>query len=130
MDEPMPMEGASLSPSSSDNFNNMQHNKQDEQVTLDASMFLAGKQQLSELDCVALLHCIINHSEGKLQVEFTNLANAIILLRENPKLESALQKAWTTKDYKEIRKSGELLASSLAGFPQLAPARVIDCAEG
>ena len=115
MDEPVPIEEASLTPSPSDNFTDVQHNKQDEQVTLAASEIFTEKQQLSEIDCAAPLECIIDSSEGKLQVAFTNTRKAIKLMRENPKLVFALQKAWTAKDYTEIRKSGELLVSSLAG---------------
>ena len=106
----MDEEETSLTPSSSHKFTDAHHKKKDEEVALDASIFFAAEQQeLSRLDCAILLQCI-NRSEGKLQAT----VNAFQLLCENPKLESALKKAWRTKDYKEIRESGELRASSLA----------------
>ncbi len=114
MDEPMPMEGASLTPSSSNNFTDPQHKILDEAVTSDTSNWFAGQQELSRNDCATLLQCIINRSEGKLKGEFTNHGKAIELMSQNPKLESALKNAWRTKDYKEIRKSSELRTSSLA----------------
>jgi hypothetical protein len=105
-----------LTPSPSDNFTDAQHKKQDEEVTQAASDIFGEQSELStKLECASLLGCIIDHSEGKLQAAFTNNGKAIKLMRENPKLESALKKAWRTKEYKEIRKSGELRASSLAG---------------
>ena len=111
MDESMPVEEAFLTPSSSHYFTNAQHKKQDEEVTLAVSKLFAGKQELDKTDCVFLLHSIIKRSGGKLRVEFIDGDKAIKLMCENPKLESALEKAWRTKDYKEIRNS----ASSLAG---------------
>ncbi|KAF8720225.1 hypothetical protein AX14_011125 [Amanita brunnescens Koide BX004] len=100
----MDEEETSLTPSSSHKFTDAHHKKKDEEVALDASIFFAAEQQeLSRLDCAILLQCI-NRSEGKLQAT----VNAFQFLCENPKLESALKKAWRTKDYKEIRES-ELL---------------------
>ena len=117
MDEPMPMEGAYLTPSTSDNFTDAQHKRKDEEVTQAASKFFAGQQdsEWSEFHYAFLLQCIIKHSEGKLQVAFMDNGKAIDLMRANPKLGSVLKKAWRTKDYKEIRKSGEFRASVLAG---------------
>ena len=115
MDEPMPVEEASLTPSTSDNFTDAQHNKQDEEVTLAVKDVFDGRQVLTLGECAILLQVIIELSEDRLQVAFTNGMKAIKLIGENPKLESALQKAWKSKGYKEIRESGELWASSLAG---------------
>jgi hypothetical protein len=113
-DEHKAVEEAPLgfAPSSSHNFTPAQHKIKD---TLEASKLFGGKQELSEaLHYAALLQCIIKSSEGKLQAAYIDNANAIELMGKNPKLESALKKAWRTKDYKEIRESGELRASSLA----------------
>ena len=117
MDEPMPVEGASLTPSTSDNFTDAEHKKKDEEVTQATSKFFAGPQdsEWSEFHYAFLLQCIIKHSEGKLQVAFMDNEKAIKLMRANPKLGSVLKKAWRAKDYKEILKSGELWASALAG---------------
>jgi hypothetical protein len=104
-----------LTPSSSDNFTPAQHKIKDEAVTQAASNIFGEQSELStKVECATLLQCIIDCSEGKLQVAFTNIGNAIKLMSENPKLESALKKAWRTKDYQEIRESGERRAS-LAG---------------
>ncbi|KAF8336212.1 hypothetical protein F5887DRAFT_577598 [Amanita rubescens] len=102
-----------LTPSLSDNFTDAQHEKQDEEVALIASEYFLGQQELTMLECALLLSCIITRSEGKLKAEYTNYNIAFQLMRDNPNLESALKEAWRTKDYKEIRKSGELRASRL-----------------
>jgi hypothetical protein len=115
MDEPMPVEEEFLTPTSPHNFTNEQHKKQDEEVTLAASKCFAVQRELCKLDCAFLLNCIIERSEGKLWVEYTDLPKIMEYMDENPKLEPALKKAWRTKDYKEIRESGEPRASSLAG---------------
>ncbi|KIL61714.1 hypothetical protein M378DRAFT_166489 [Amanita muscaria Koide BX008] len=106
MNESMTVEEASLTPSPSDE----QHKKQDEEVTLTALEHIAKEQQLSNPDCVFLLREIIKCSGGKLQDAFMDDDKAIKLMREKPKLKSALQKAWKTKDYKEIRELDELRA--------------------
>ena len=124
----MIVEVASLTPSSSDNFNNQEHKIQDEKVTQAVSDAFTEERELSNGECAILLISIIKHSQGKL--ESIDGEKAIELVCDKPKLKSALQKAWKTKDYKEIRESGELRASSLAGsVPQLIPGRVIDQAE-
>ena len=104
-DEHKAVEEAPLgfAPSSSHNFTPAQHKIKD---TLEASKLFGGKQELSEaLHYAALLQCIIKSSEGKLQAAYIDNANAIELMGKNPKLESALKKAWRTKDYMEIRES-------------------------
>ena len=116
MDEPMLVEGASLTSSSSDYFTDAQHEKKDEEVTLFVQEIFDPKQELSQAQCAILLQSIIDFSEGKLQAEYMQPARTRELLDKNPRLISALQKAWRTKNYKEIRKSGELRASSLAGI--------------
>ncbi|KAK2463741.1 hypothetical protein APHAL10511_004234 [Amanita phalloides] len=109
--DPMQVEEAlltSLTPSTSENFNSGQHKKGDEEITLAATRIFGGKRELSEIDNAVLLQCIIRRSEGKLQAAFINIENGIELMRENPKLTSALKKAWRTENYMEIRES-ELL---------------------
>ena len=112
----MLVEGASLTSSSSDYFTDAQHEKKDEEVTLFVQEIFDPKQELSQAQCAILLQSIIDFSEGKLQAEYMQPARTRELLDKNPRLISALQKAWRTKNYKEIRKSGELRASSLAGI--------------
>jgi hypothetical protein len=102
-----------LTPSPFDNFTDAQHEKQDEEIALIASEYFAGQQELSRLHCAFLLSCIVKRSEGKLKAEYTEYGIGCQLIRENPKLESALKEAWRTKDYKEIRKSGELRAQAV-----------------
>ena len=113
MNEPVPMEPASLTPSSSEKFTHAQHKEQDEKVTREASSIIEEGKELSLGECLILLKRIIKHSEGKLKQHDSIEAGALI--RNNPKLKSALQKAWGTKDYTEIRRSGVFRASSLAG---------------
>lgn len=118
-----------LTPSSSDNFTPAQHKIKDEEVTQAVSEIFGEKSELSTPECAMLLECIIGGSEGKLTS--TTSVEAAKLMRKNSKLENALNKAWRTKDYHEIRESGERRAS-LAGsccFPQLACGRFIYRAE-
>ena len=110
MDEPMLVDEAPT-PSPFD-FTDAQHKKQDEEVTLAASEYLVGNELSNPLEYAFLLQCILMCSDGKLQVD---ALKAKKLLQENGKLVSALEKAWKTKDYKEIRELGELWASPLAG---------------
>ncbi|KAK2467168.1 hypothetical protein APHAL10511_000717 [Amanita phalloides] len=119
MDEPTPAEEASLTPSSSHNFTPPQHKEKDQEVTQDASILFGEKQELSEtLECMLLLQCIVKHSDGKLHVAFTDNKKALDLIRENPKLASALKKAWKDKKYDEIRES-ELLTVPRLGKDEL-----------
>ena len=115
MDEPMPTEGATLTPSSSGDLTDEQHTKQNEEVTLAALEFLPRERELSVFECAYLLHCIVECSKGKLHGAFADVPNALRLIRENPKLKFALHHAWRTKDYKEIRRSGGPHLSSLVG---------------
>jgi hypothetical protein len=111
----MQVDGASLTSSPSDNFTDAQHKKQDEKVTQDASDMFLGKPELTELiECAALLERIIDHSGGKIKDTYRNTWKAIQLMREHDELVSALKEAWMSKNYKEIRESGELRASLLA----------------
>ncbi|KAM6499175.1 hypothetical protein JOM56_004683 [Amanita muscaria] len=106
--EPMPLDGSFLTPSSSDQFSEAQHNKQNEEVTRFALDFFTFGQPLSDGDCANLLYVIIDHSGEKLQATYKDLRKALSLVRRKPKLKDALQEAWGKRDYKEIRKS-ELL---------------------
>ncbi len=114
VDEPVPVEGTSLTPSTSDNFTDAQHKKRDEDVIKHVSAIFREHQELSVSDCMVLLYWIVKCSEGKLRDAFADVDNATRLILDNPKLECALKKAWRTKDYKEIQKSGEPRVPSLA----------------
>ena len=103
----MPVERPSLASPSSDNFTIVQHDKQDQEITLASSKYFTR-----EHPGILRVPSTVHHQEDKLKVAY---ADWFKLMEGNLKLESALKEAWRTIDYKEIRKSGELRASSLAG---------------
>jgi hypothetical protein len=114
MDEPMLVDGASLTLSPSATFTDEQHKEQDDKVTQDALVFFKEEQpELSLIECMILLVSIINRSEGKLKDMYKDIQTAAKLLREHDKLVSALQEAWRSRNYKAIRESGEFQALSL-----------------
>ena len=103
-----------LTPSSSDNFTPAQHKEKDEEVTQAASG-LGESSELTKVECAYLLQHITEHSEEKLQ-RFADNNKAIEFIRKNSKLETALKNAWRTKNYQEIRKSGERRASLVGSY--------------
>jgi hypothetical protein len=51
----------------------------------------------------SLLAAIVSESEGQLDPKYEKTPNAAALLREHPKLEEVLRKAWEAKSFREIR---------------------------
>lgn len=114
MDEPMPQDRSLLTPSSSDQFSAAQHNKLNEEITQVALVTLNGQLKLkSIIECATLLSIIVRRSEGKLRDTYTNIENAISIVRAKPNLKIALQEAWEKGDYREIRRSELLTVSKL-----------------
>ena len=102
-----PEEAGFLTPSSSENFTDEQHEQFNKKVTEAALQNLKPDQVLSMFDCCYLLACIIEDVRN-LDQRYLVMKNALNLLENRPKLVLALEKAWRTQDYTEIRKSGKL----------------------